>query len=147
MADLLTCSFTSRSRGIHLCLLVQDLSALEIGYSRTEIEMLMANCGYILALAVNSPSTAKTLCSLAGKYTSKKVSWNGTGKKRTSSTSYEQREILSPDDLVSLPKHNKSVLITPYGYYQLSTCPYYKNPSLLKKSQKILAYNTAVTAE
>lgn len=71
-----------------------------------------------------------------GKYTEKKKSVS-TGKNKSYSYQFEEKDILQASDLLTLPDQNKVVVLSPYGAYMLQRCQYFKDKKLSRIADQI----------
>lgn len=70
-----------------------------------------------------------------------KTSWNGEGKSRKASVSYNEQAIISESDLMTLTGTGDAILISPYGYNRVKKVPYYKDKYLAPLSKECVEYN------
>ena len=133
---------TGRSRNITLILITQSFEALENAYTKADIQSMIANSAYLVCLDVRSPSTAKTICGMAGTYKERQTTWSGSGKNRSVSISYQDKPILEPSDLSRLVKQDEVVIISAdYGYCKARKCSYFNDAVLGPMSEKVQRYN------
>ena len=133
---------TGRSRNITLILVTQSFEALENAYSKSDIQSMIANCAYLVCLDCRSQDTAKTICSMAGKYKDRETTWSGSGTHRSVSISYREKNILEPSDLAKLVRMDEVILISAdFFYNRFKKCSYFKEPALDAQSRKIQRYN------
>lgn len=130
---------TLRSRNVTLMLIAQSLEALERAYTKSEVQSMLTNCPYKVILSASSPSTQDAVIRWAGKYEEIKHSRSTTGSKRSTSVSYEWRDIVEASDLITLPDEGEVIIICPYGYMRLKKVPYYKDRYLNEKAEAIKA--------
>lgn len=71
-----------------------------------------------------------------GKFNEKKKSVS-TGKNKSYSYQFEEKDILQASDLLTLPDKNKVVILSPYGAYMLSRCQYFRDTRLRKIADRI----------
>lgn len=133
---------TGRSRNITLILVTQSLAALETAYSKADILSVVANCAYIAALDIRDQTTAKTIAELAGTYKERETTWSGSGKNRSISITYRDKNILEPSDLSHLVQMDEVVLISSeFNYCRVKKCSYFNDPILGPQSDRIQRYN------
>lgn len=133
---------TGRSRNITLILVTQSLAALENAYSKSDVLSMVANCAYLAALDIRDQTTAKTIAELAGTYKERETTWSGSGKTRSTSITYRDRNILEPSDLAHLVQMDEVVLISSeFNYCRVKKCSYFSDPILGPKSARIQMYN------
>ena len=133
---------TGRSRNITLILITQSFEALQNSYTKEDVQSMISNCSYLAVLDVRSQETAKTICSMAGKYRERETTWSGSGKHRSRSTCYRDHPILEPSDLSRLVQMDEVILITAeYSYCRVKKCSYFKEPVLNAKSMQAQRYN------
>ncbi len=121
---LLDASRTLRSRRVRLVLVTQSLEALMTAYSENEAVDLLTNCSYKIVLDASSSKTQQMVCEWAGVYKERRQSVSG---KQQRTTSYEDKNVLRPSDLMTLVRSGELILISPYGYIRLVKCPYYSD--------------------
>ncbi len=139
---LLDSARTLRSRKVTLLLITQSLESLMSAYTENEVTDLVSNCSYILVLNATSVKTQRAVCSWCGKYLAQKTSWNGNGMEQKTSVSFEEKEILTPSDLMELPLKKEAILISPYGYCRVTKVPYYEDELFKNIAKQNLIYNT-----
>lgn len=133
---------TGRSRNITLMLVTQSYEALENAYTKADIQSMVANCAYLAVLDVRSQETAKSICTMAGTYKEQETTWSGTGKHRSVSISYKEKNILEPSDLSRLVQMGEVVLVSQEFFYQrVKKCPYYQDRLLAPLSLEAARYN------
>lgn len=99
---LLDAARTLRSRNVTLLLISQSTEALMTAYSENEVTDLISNCSYIICLGASSTKTQKAICDWSGQFLAKKTSWSGEGKSRKANISYDEQNIVKPEDLMTL---------------------------------------------
>lgn len=133
---------TLRSRKVSLILVTQSVDALLSAYRESEVDDLISNCAYVAVLSATSKKTQDKIISWSGKYTERKNSYNqGKGASNHRSISYEKRNIVESEDLVTLPDTGELILITPKGYSRIKKASYYKIPQLRDRSADIETFN------
>ena len=133
---------TGRSRNITLMMVTQSYEALENAYTKADIQSMTANCSYLVALDVRSQDTAKSICAMAGTYKERETTWSGSGKHRSVSISYKEKNILEPSDLSRLVQKNEAVLISQdFFYNRVKKCSYFKDAILGPQSIECQRYN------
>ena len=114
-------------------------------FTENEVADLITNCGYIIVLSASSSKTQKSVCSWCGKYKVRKTSWSGGGKDRKTTVSYEEKDIVEPSDLITLPNTGEAILITPYGYSRVLKTPYYEDKLLKPLAEEVVKYNKTIS--
>ena len=127
---LLDAARTLRSRNVTLYLVTQSVEALMCAFSENEVVDLISNCPYIVVLSATSTKTQQMIQNWCGKYMEKVISWSGGFLDKTEHISYEEKNIITPADLMYLQTSGEEILISPYGYYRLKKCPYYADKKL-----------------
>lgn len=131
-----------RSRGVVIIVALQEIETLLITMSEPKVTTLVGNCGIKIVLDASSSKTQKTVCSdWVPKYIQRKQS-KSSGKNKSNNFSFEEKDRLSPSDLMTLPLRNEAVVITPLGYTMIKKCPYYKDKFLKNKFEIINNNNT-----
>ncbi|MCD8111078.1 MAG: type IV secretory system conjugative DNA transfer family protein [Clostridiales bacterium] len=138
---LLDASRTLRSRRVRLVLVTQSLEALMTAYSENEAIDLLSNCSYKIVLDASSSKTQQMVCDWAGVYKERRQSVSG---KQQRTTSYEDKNILRPSDLMTLIRSKELILISPYGYNRIEKCPYYSDRYFKPLADDIRDYNRMV---
>lgn len=142
MDRLLDGARTLRSRKVSLILVTQSVDALLSAYRESEVDDLISNCAYTAVLSATSKKTQDKIISWSGQYTERRTSYNqGKGASSHRSISYEQRNIVEAEDLVTLPDSGELILITPKGYSRIKKSPYYKIRQLNDRSKEIENFN------
>ncbi|MCC8121051.1 MAG: type IV secretory system conjugative DNA transfer family protein [Oscillospiraceae bacterium] len=136
---------TLRSRHVRLVIVSQSLEALMIAYSEHEVTDLISNFPYKAILDASSSRTQKMVCDWAGKYKERRVSVSN-GKNKSLTTTYDDKDILYPSDLMTLVRTGELILISPYGYHRLQKCPYYSDPYFQPLAEEIKIYNETTDA-
>lgn len=125
---LVDASMTLRSRQVSLCLVIQQIESLQTGFPEHKVTTLIGNCQIKIILDASSSKTQKTVCGdWVPKYIQRKQSKSTGTKNRNNSFSFEEKDRLTPSDLMSLTRNNEAVVITPLGYSMIKKCPYYKD--------------------
>ena len=133
---------TLRSRKVSLILVTQSVDALLSAYRESEVDDLISNCAYTAVLSATSKKTQDKIISWSGQYTERRTSYNqGKGASSHRSISYEQRNIVEAEDLVTLSDSGELILITPKGYSRIKKSPYYKIRQLNDRSKEIENFN------
>ena len=125
---LVDASMTLRSRQVSLCLVIQQIESLQTGFPEHKVTTLIGNCQIKIILDASSSKTQKTVCGdWVPKYIQRKQTKSTGAKNRNNSFSFEEKDRLTPSDLMSLTRNNEAVVITPLGYSMIKKCPYYKD--------------------
>ena len=138
---LMDAARTLRSRKVVLFLVTQSMESLMSAYSENEVTDLKDNCAYTVVLSAHSPKTQKMIQNWCGTYKDKRTSWSGDYFNRTAHYSYEEKNIVEPSDLMSLPLSGDLILISPYGYNRISKTPYYSDKILKQLADEVKNYN------
>ena len=136
---------TLRSRRVTLFLITQSTEALMSALTENEVADLISNCPYVVVLSASSSKTQRMVCEWCGKFKAKKRQWNEDGKRRRLSISYEDKPIVTPDELMTLQNTGEAILISPYGYSRIQKTPYYKDKHFKSKADEIIKYNKAIS--
>ena len=122
-----------RSKGAMCIISVQSIDGLKCVLSEAEVADMLSNLQYKLFLDATTLETQKTVSEWGGTFLEKSVSWSGTGAKRTQQTSYSESHIVRPQDVMTLPRYDEAILISPKsGYNRLKKVSYYKDPQIQK---------------
>ena len=126
-----------RSRGCTVLGCLQSWSAAEDHYGEKVAADMLTNFSYRVFLQAQPESKDVEMAVKAfGKYLEKKKSIN-TGKNKSYSYQYEEKDILQASDLLTLPDKNKVVVLSPYGAYMLQRCQYFRDARLKKIADHI----------
>lgn len=128
-----------RSRGCTVIGCLQSWSAAEDHYGEKVAQDMLTNFSYRVFLQCQPESKDVEMAVKAfGKYTEKKKSVS-TGKNKSYSYQFEEKDILQASDLLTLPDKNKVVVLSPFGAYMLTRCQYFKDTKLSKIASQIMA--------
>lgn len=127
-----------RSRGVSVICCLQSWAAMEAVYPEGACKDMLNNLSYrlILQSTPDSKETNEMVIKAFGKYTEKKKSIS-TGKQKSYTYSYEEKDIIESVDLLILPDMNKCILLSPYGAYMLNKCQYFKDKNLKRIAEDI----------
>lgn len=126
-----------RSRGCTVLGCLQSWSSAEDHYGEKVAADMLTNFSYRVFLQAQPESKDVDMAVKAfGKYLEKKKSIN-TGKNKSYSYQYEEKDILQASDLLTLPDQNKVVVLSPYGAYMLQRCQYFRDARLRKIADQI----------
>ena len=136
---------TLRSRRVVLFLITQSTEALMSAFTENEVADLISNCPYVVVLSASSDKTQRAVCSWCGKYLARRQSWSGSGTDRRVSVSYEEKDIVTPADLMTLANSGEAIIISPFGYNRIKKVPYYKDRILKPMSEEIVKFNKSIS--
>lgn len=126
-----------RSRGCTVIGCLQSWSAAEEHYGEKVAQDMLTNFSYRVFLQAQPESKDVDMAVKAfGKFNEKKKSVS-TGKNKSYSYQFEEKDILQARDLLTLPDKNKVVVLSPYGAYMLSRCQYFRDTRLRKIADRI----------
>ena len=60
---------------------------------------------------------------------------------------FEDKKILTPSELITLPGTGELILITPYGYNRIKKAPYYEDHYFKTKAKEIETYNKTIKGD
>lgn len=133
---------TLASKKISVILAFQSLAQCEVIYSKEETRVLMDNCRVKVICEVSDPQSAKAVQDWCGKYREKKETLSA-GKNRHKSYSYEDKDIVQPNDLITLVNQEEVILvISGVGYLRPKKCYYFKDSQISKLAEKVRNHNT-----
>lgn len=133
---------TLRSKKVMLMLAFQSLPQCEVIYSKAEAKVLTDNCRVKIVCEVSDPDSARTVQAWAGKYREKKETLSG-GKNHHKSYTYEDKDIVQPNDLITLVNQEEVILIiSGVGYLRPKKCYYFKDSQIAKLAEKVRNHNT-----
>lgn len=126
-----------RSRGCTVLGCLQSWSSAEEHYGEKVASDMLTNFSYRVFLQAQPESKDVEMAVKAfGKFTEKKKSVS-TGKNKSYSYQFEEKDILQASDLLTLPDKNKVVVLSPYGAYMLQRCQYFRDAKLKKIADRI----------
>lgn len=126
-----------RSRGCTVLGCLQSWSSAEDHYGEKVASDMLTNFSYRVFLQAQPESKDVEMAVKAfGKFNEKKKSVS-TGKNKSYSYQFEEKDILQASDLLTLPDKNKVVILSPYGAYMLSRCQYFRDTRLRKIADRI----------
>ena len=133
---------TLASKKISVILAFQSLAQCEVIYSKEETRVLMDNCRVKVICEVSDPQSAKAVQDWSGKYREKKETLSA-GKNRHKTYTYEDKDIVQPNDLITLVNQEEVILIiSGVGYLRPKKCYYFKDSQISKLAQKVRNHNT-----
>ncbi|WP_320983303.1 type IV secretory system conjugative DNA transfer family protein [Enterocloster bolteae] len=133
---------TLASKKISVILAFQSLAQCEVIYSKEEARVLMDNCRVKVICEVSDPQSAKAVQDWCGKYREKKETLSA-GKNRHKTYTYEDKDIVQPNDLITLVNQEEVILIiSGVGYLRPKKCYYFKDSQISKLAQKVRNHNT-----
>lgn len=126
-----------RSRGCTVLGCLQSWSSAEEHYGEKVAADMLTNFSYRVFLQAQPESKDVDMAVKAfGKFNEKKKSVS-TGKNKSYSYQFEEKDILQARDLLTLPDKNKVVVLSPYGAYMLQRCQYFRDTRLRKIADRI----------
>lgn len=118
----------ARGKGCTLLICCQSTSGLEVSMGREETRDMVSNLSWKYILDSTDSATSKEIIGWCGKFMKKRVSANGAASQRKDSTSFSEEDIVTEQDLVSLPKEEEIILISSRaGYLRLKKCFVFKD--------------------
>ena len=102
-----------RSKGVSVCIAVQDLSQMQLAYSEQFVKFLVSSNGNFILTGAQRGETAKMISDMVGDYTFQKLHTSKTTQVDSSNSTNNYQEhtakVLTPDELSSKlgAKHNK----------------------------------------
>lgn len=134
-----------RSSRVRMILAFQTIESLETAYSHAQVVDLCSNCNHMIVLnGGNSTATLEMVCSLAGQFSEKRQSVSNGGRGSTT-TSYEEKNILTPAELNRMPQQGRALILSPSGYMILDKAPYYRCKYIAPLAEEITRYNQSVS--
>lgn len=132
---------TLKSKKVMVMLAFQSLAQIEVNYSKEEARVLTDNCRLKIICESSDPESSRSVIAWAGKYRDKKETLNG-GKNRHKSYSYEDKDIVETNDLITLTKKKEVILIiSGIGYLRVEKCYYFLDETIKKLAEKVSSYN------
>ncbi len=127
-----------RSRGVSVLALLQSWAAMEGSYSKSQCQDMLNNFAYrlILSAAPDAKDTVDMAVKAFGKYTEQKRTYS-RGKSPSSSISFEEKDIILPEDLLDLPRKNRAILLSPDGAFMVQKLQYFKDRRLKAVAEHI----------
>lgn len=118
LPDFETRISTTRSLGIDVSIIIQDISQLESRYGKELAKEIISNCDTRMLLKANDIDTAKYFSRLAGKTTIRiKNNSNSQSSKSSSkseSSSYIQRDLITESEVTGLKKKEQLLFVAGY---------------------------------
>ena len=135
---------TARSRGGVFLGIMQQCDVLNEAYGKDMAQGILGNMNYRVILSASSEQTCKDIIRLAGKYEENQRSHGTTGKGKSANYSRQEKDILTSNDLLTLPKQGEVVVISSAdGYFRPRKTAYYRQPYLKKRWISIQEKNAA----
>lgn len=132
---------TLKSKKVMVMLAFQSLAQIEVNYSKEEARVLTDNCRLKIICESSDPESSRSVIAWAGKYRDKKETLNG-GKNRHKSYSYEEKDIIETNDLITLTKKKEVILIiSGTGYLRVKKCYYFLDETINRLAEKVSSYN------
>lgn len=125
---------TLRSKKIHIALIVQSKSQLNVNYGKDVAEVIADNCSYKAILKASEPTTQKWCSDLVGTYDKRKNSSNynadivGIGKGQGTSRTTEEKKIIKPEEFAYL---QDVVCLFPNGYKRIEKIKYWEDSTFI----------------
>lgn len=142
-----TASFlkTGRSKHVSVVLCLQNLDNID----KNMIYDIISNIHYLYVLSSNNANslTSEVVCKMAGTYYEKTKNYS-EGKGSSVATSYQEKQVLKPEDLNALGD-DAVLIITGQGYVrvQKEATAYYKTEPFKTKYEKLVAVNKVVMSD
>jgi len=125
--------------GLKAYLITQDLSQLYAAYTRDE--SILSNCNVKIAYAPNKIETAKLLSEMCGKTTMFRATTSFSGgrfswilKQKTIGEQEFGRELLMPDEAMSLPPDEALVFVAGHSPIRGKKIRYYEDPEFARRA-------------
>jgi len=125
--------------GLKAYLITQDLSQLYAAYTRDE--SILSNCNVKIAYAPNKIETAKLLSEMCGKSTMFRATTSFSGgrfswilKQKTIGEQEFGRELLMPDEAMSLPPDEALVFVAGHPPIRGKKIRYYEDPEFARRA-------------
>lgn len=118
----------ARGKGCTMVICVQSIAGLYQSMGRETAQDFVSNTTFRYVLDSTESESSKEIIGWCGKYKQRKVSTSGVGMTRKDSISYSEDNIVTEQDLMSLPKNEEAILISPLtGYVRLKKCFVFKD--------------------
>lgn len=133
-----------RSSRVRMVLAFQTIESLETAYSHAQVVDLCSNCNHMIILnGGNSTATLEMVCSLAGQFSEKRQSVS-SGSHGSTTTSFEEKNILTPAEINRLPQQGKALVLGPSGYMILDKAPYFECKYIKPLAEEISRHNQQI---
>ena len=133
-----------RSSRVRMILAFQTIESLEAAYSHAQVVDLCSNCNHMIILnGGNSTATLEMVCSLAGQFSEKRQSVS-SGSHGSTTTSFEEKNILTPAEINRLPQQGKALVLSPSGYMILDKAPYFECKYIKPLAEEISRHNQQI---
>lgn len=128
-----------RGYKVKVFLIVQDTDQLKDIYKDAGMNSFLSNCSYRITFAANNATTAKMISELLGNKTV--VSESGSKPKyldlnpgsRTVSVSKDSRNLLMPQEIITLPRDEQIILIESKNPIKCNKIKYYQDKTFTKR--------------
>lgn len=126
-----------RSAGVSIMLAFQSVAQIDNIYGKDARKIILDNMSYQLVLKINDDETAKAYSSMSGTYDKKRMSKSSNdnqnaygfhqGMGNGINESYEEKNIVKPEDFKYLPDKNECIVFMPDGIARLKKVLYYRD--------------------
>ena len=126
-----------RSGGVSIMLAFQSLAQLDKVYGKEIRKIILDNVSYTVVLKIKDTETAKIYSEMSGTFDKKRVSQSAnsnqnnygmnSGTGNGINTSYEEKNLIKPEEFEFLPEHNECVLFLPDGVRKCKKVLYYRD--------------------
>ena len=128
----------ARSKGCTMLVCVQSITGLYSVMGKDEADDMISNLTYKYILDSTETRASKDIIAWCGKYSRRKVGRNGDGTKRSDNYSYTEEDIVSEQDLLTLPRSGDAILVsTRSGYLRLKKTMVFKDKFFKKLLENI----------
>ena len=124
-----------RSAGVSIMLAFQSVAQIDNIYGKDVRKIILDNMSYQLILKINDEETARTYSNMSGTYDKKRMSKSSNdnqnaygfhqGMGNGINESYEEKNIVKPEDFKYLPDKNECIVFMPDGIARLKKVLYY----------------------
>jgi len=121
--DLCRAMCTIRSRSVRIIIVFQSNAQLDHLYAK-QAKTLLDNAAIKLILSANDKASCEYYSKLAGTYTTYQKSYT-KGKSSSRNLSPVEKPKIKPEDMVTLPQREQTLLLSPWGTYFIDKVPYY----------------------
>lgn len=124
-----------RSRGVTVMAACQSFEPIKATYGESIASDILTNFTFKTILGGDSKETYDMATRAFGKFLNIKKSLS-YGKQNSNSFSYGEEDILTQEDIITLPDKNRMILISPQGAFMLQKLQYFKDKFFKRASSE-----------
>lgn len=121
-----------RKFGIRFLMCAQDFSSIDNEIGKSKRETILANTGYKIILNAFVAADQRELSNIVGKEeTLKRIQNFSPYSPNSFSDRWEFQDVIPPEDFGTLSAKHKLIILSPEGWEEISTAPFWKYQDLL----------------